>query len=326
MLRAGHRPQSPTVRHRRWAALLVALVLALSSPLWLHSPRAAADTTGPCAINYVCVGASTLPSAGSTSGGGGGGGGANACYYGGKPVDCSNQYGALDPANGCYYMEAQPQPPANDPLWAGKGPADGAFYLQTCPNQAGGDTVEVFIAGGPPAAAVTPAALALRARDAIHLGTPVVHTAPGGTALVGAPIWLWIDTGGNAWAGPGPDHGITKVETDGALTVTLTVWSTGITWDMGDGGLAQCSADAPGASYAPSDGDSASPQCGYTYHQPSANQPGERYAITATVGWHARWTSSVGVGGELDVDSVAGVATTLRVEELQVLNQPTNNS
>ena len=255
MLRAGLRPQAPTVRHRRWAALLAALVLALSSPLWLHTPHAtAADTGAPCAVHWVCVGASTPPSAGSTGGGGrggGGGGNASACYYGGKPVDCSNQYGALDSQDGCYYMKAQRQPPADDPSWDGKTPADGAFYLRTCPNQGAGDTLEVFVAGQGPPAAMTPGALARIARDAIHLGSPAVHTAPAGTALVGAPIWLWIDTADNAWAGPGPKNGITQIESDGGVSVKLTVWSTGITWDMGDGGSAQCSADAPGATANP---------------------------------------------------------------------------
>ncbi|MEY9836819.1 hypothetical protein [Streptacidiphilus sp. EB103A] len=327
MLRAaGPGPQAPTVRHRRWAALLAALVFALSSPLWLHSPRAAAATSGPCAVDWLCVGASTPPSPGSTGGGGGGGGGANICTYGGKVVDCSNQYGALDPQDGCYYMEVQPQPPAGDPLWAGHAPGAGAIYLRTCSNQAAGDSVEIYLAGAPPVAqGVNPGVLARQAWDAVQRGRPVVRTAPGGTALVGAPIWLWIERGNNAWAGAGGK--IIRIASKDGIWVKLEAWSTGITWNMGDGGSVGCTGDNPGTPYNVSDGSNPSPDCGYTYRQPSANQPGQLYAITATVAWHVHWSSNVlGFGGDFDADSIAGPATTLRVDELQVLNQPTKNS
>ena len=267
MLRAGHLPQAPTVRHRRWAALLAALVLALSSPLWLHTPRAAADTGGPCAVDWICVGVSAPPVAGSTSGGSGGGGGdgsgAQVCQYQGKVVDCSNQYGQLDPEDGCYYMEVQPQPPAGDPLWGGQAPGDGAVYLRTCSNQAAGDSVEIYLANADaPAVApvVTPGDVAALALAKIHLGHPVVHTAPDaatGPALVRSPIWLWIDTGrlpNGAWPWADAEQPLTADATKDGLSVTVSVWATGITWNMGDGGTAQCPADSPGTRYTPADG------------------------------------------------------------------------
>jgi hypothetical protein len=341
VLRPGEAPRSPTVRHRRWAALLTALVLALSSPLWLHGARAAAATPGPCAVDWICIGASTPPSAGSTAGGGGGGGGGaggkQVCVYQSVVVPCSNQYGELDPNDGCYYMLVQPQPPAGDPLWGGKAPgAGGAVYLRTCSNQAAGDSVEIYLPTAPAVpAVVTPAEVADEARAKIHLAHPVVHTAPAATAspaLVGAPIWLWIDTarradGAYPWA---TKDGLPKAEataTDSGLTVEAQVWATGITWDMGDGGVAQC-AGSPGTAYAPADGAKPSPDCGYTYTQPSSKAPGS-YAITATVTWHVHWettTPGVVAAGDYDIDPVPGIATDLRVDELQVLNQPTKNS
>lgn len=332
MLRAGNRPQAPTVRHRRWAALLAALVLALSSPLWLHSPRAsAADTSGPCAVDWICVGTSRPPSGGSTgSVGGGGAGGAQICQYGGQVVACSNQYGEFDPDDGCYYMEMQPPPPAGDPYWQGHKPGDGAVYLRTCSNQAGGDSVEIYLQNAP-AVAKTPGEVAAEALAEIHLARPVVHTAPDaakGTALVGAPIWLWIDSARlPSGAYPWSDGKIVATKTDTGISVTASVWPTGITWDMGDGGLAHCTSGSPGTPYTASDGAAPSPTCGYTYTQPSAKAPGA-YAITATTTWHVHWETTnlaVNVVGDYEFDPIAGVATTLRVAELQVLNQPTNN-
>ena len=333
MLRAtGPGPQAPTVRHRRWAALLAALVLALSSPLWLHSPRAAAASSGPCAVDWICVGASRPPSGGSTGSAGGGAGGAQICQYGGQVVACSNQYGEFDPDDGCYYMKVQPQPPAGDPLWQGNAPdAGGAVYLRTCSNQAAGDSVEVYLPVAP-AVAKSPADVAAEALAKIHLARPVVHTAPGaatGTALVGAPIWLWIDAARlPSGAYPWSNGKIVADATDTGISVTASVWPTGITWDMGDGGLAHCTVGSPGTPYVPSDGAAASPTCGYTYTQPSAKAPGT-YAITATTAWHVHWeTTNLGVNvvEDYEFDPIAGVATTLRVDELQVLNQPTKNS
>ena len=337
MLRAAHRPQAPTIRHRRWAALLAALLLALCSPLWLHAPRAAADTGAPCAVDWICVGVSAPPAPGSTGGGGGAGDGSGAqvCQYQGKVVDCSNQYGALDPDDGCYYMVVQPQPPAGDPLWGGHAPGDGAVYLRTCSNQAAGDSVEIYLEAAPAVAPViTPADVAAEALAKIHLGHPVVHTAPDaatGPALVRAPIWLWIDTGqlaNGAWPWADAQHPLTADATDAGLSVTVKVWATGITWDMGDGGLAQCTADSPGTPYTAADGAQASPDCGYTYTQPSTKAPGT-YVVTATTTWHVHWettTPGVDVVEDYAIDPVQGVATDLRVAELQVLNQPTNNS
>jgi hypothetical protein len=241
----------------------------------------------------------------------------------------------LDPEDGCYYMLVQPQPPAGDPLWQGKQPGQGAVYLRTCSNQAAGDSVEIYLAVAPAVApVVTPGDVAAEALAKIHLGHPIVRTAPDaatGPALVRSPIWLWIDTrqlanGAYPWADA--KSPLTADATDAGLSVTVSVWATGITWDMGDGGQAQCSADSPGTAYTSSDGASTSPTCGYTYTQPSTKAPGT-YVITATTTWHVHWettTPGVNVVEDYNIDPIAGVATDLRVDELQVLNQPTKNS
>ncbi|MFC1419572.1 ATP/GTP-binding protein [Streptacidiphilus cavernicola] len=324
MLRAGSGP----VRRRPWAVLALLLAAVLCSPLWLHgaSAGAAGPPVGPCENTSVCVGASTPPHGGHGGGGGGGGaGGVAVCVYNGNTVPCTTGYGSFDPNDGCYYQQAQPQPPAGDPDWHGHLPGDGAVYSQTCPfAPGGGGAVNIWLAAapaGPPV--VTPAELAQRALAMIQRSAATVGTAPdaGGarTALVGSPIWLWIDRTGTDYATRA--HPLSATAAVPGLAVTANVYVTAVDWNMGDGSSAR-TCTLPGTPYRASDGAKASPDCGYSYAKPSIGQPDERYAITATVHWIARWNvvAAGGPAGTIVLDPIATPATTLRVSELQVLN------
>ena len=312
---------------RRGLAVLVALLLAaaLCSPLWLHgtSASAAGDPVAPCANADVCVVASTPPHRGHGGGGGKGGGGVAVCTYDGDTVPCTTGYGSFDPDDGCYYQKAQPQPPAGDPDWHGHAPGDGAVYTRTCPYAPGGGASgNVWLAAapaGPPI--VTPAELAQQALAKIHRTAARVRTAPSArgqrTALVGSPIWLWIDKTGTDYATRAAPLSATAAVP--GLSVTADVYVTAVDWNMGDSGAAK-TCTLPGTPYKDSDGAKASPDCGYSYTRPSIGQADQRYAITATVHWFVRWTSSNGARGTIAVDPIATPATTLRVSELQVLN------
>ena len=305
------------------AVVALVLLAVLSSPLWLRGGRAAADPpVGPCANSSVCVGASTpaSPPSGGGGSGGGGGGGVQVCNWQGVSVPCSGPYGTFDPADGCYYMEAQPQPPAGDPSWQGHQPGDGAVYTRTCPYQGGAGAANVWLAQAPAAPlTITPGQLAYKTVNTMGLKPATVHTRPDGggkkTGLVGSPIWLWVDGGDHAYAGP--DKKLHVSASVPGLTVTATVWVSKLVWDMGDGGTANCS--GPGTAYTNADGANASPDCGYRYTKPSASQPGQQYAITATAHWTVTWVSG-NLTGAFDMDPIATPAATLRISELQVLN------
>ncbi|MHA6765085.1 hypothetical protein [Streptacidiphilus sp. PAMC 29251] len=319
---------------RRLPVLVVlALLVAFGAAFGLHGASARADgPVGPCENTSVCVGASTPPSGGGGSsggsGGGGGGGGVQVCEYQGVTYPCTTDFGSFDPDDGCYYEEVQPQPAAGDPDWHGHAPGDGAVYLKTCPYTPGGGSANVWMAAAPTAPpVVTPAELAQRALAMIHRTAATVGTAPAAgdqrTALVGSPIWLWINKDpANADKTDGDyatkDDPLTATAAVPGLSVTANVYVTSVDWDMGDGGAApRCGAGTP---YQDADAGKASPDCGYSYPKPSIGQPGEQFAITATVDWTVSWVATNGVGDTFALDPIATTATALRVSELQVLN------
>jgi hypothetical protein len=109
--------------------------------------------------------------------------------------------------------------------------------------------------------------LAALARRNLLLPSPVIKSSPplGQPQLIRLPTRLWISR--TLW---------TPVEKTAAVpgeSVTATAVPAVVIWQMGDGRKVTC--DGPGtpytAAYSPS---SPSPDCGYTYTQPSAAQPG----------------------------------------------------
>ena len=102
------------------------------------------------------------------------------------------------------------------------------------------------------------------------------------------------------------------------LSVTATATAESIAWDMGDGHTVTCK--TPGTPYAASDGLAPSPDCGYTYTQPSGHMPGGTYTITATTTWKVTWTSSDGESGALPPLTTPPSTVAVKVGELQAVN------
>ncbi|MBS2547712.1 hypothetical protein KGQ19_12625 [Catenulispora sp. NL8] len=160
----------------------------------------------------------------------------------------------------------------------------------------------------------TPTDLAKQAQAEMTLNGPTISTAPttGGSGLVGMPVWLWTAQTPQTW---GPQS---KTATVPGLSVTATATAKSITWDMGDGHQFSCA--NPGTAYAPSYGSAASPNCGYTYTQPSGGNPGGDYKITATTIWQVSWVASTGQTGTLPPVTTPPSTTTVKIGELQVVN------
>jgi hypothetical protein len=62
-------------------------------------------------------------------------------------------------------------------------------------------------------------------------------------------------------------------------TVTAIATPKDVTWKMGEGTVTCTTAGSRNGT-----------GCGYTYQRSSANQPGGKYAISATVTWNIYWT------------------------------------
>jgi hypothetical protein len=161
--------------------------------------------------------------------------------------------------------------------------------------------------------AVAPIVLAQLARRYLPLPPPGIQSSPATTTdqVTNVPTWLWIDPA--TW---GVRTATASVPNESA-TVTATPVS--VTWTMGDGSRVVCR--GPGTPYTGGDPARPSPDCGHTYRQSSAGQPGLRYPVTATTTWRLTWVASgvVAASGSL-APLLRTATTTLRVAEAQTVN------
>jgi hypothetical protein len=174
--------------------------------------------------------------------------------------------------------------------------------LQVCPHGlrlAGGrngvnllNATNTLIRAGVAGPAVTPQELLAWAQNELALPLPEVRTArPRGTeALVGLPEWFWIT--------PAQWHPVTATVSVGGVWAQVTARPVSLEIRPGDGGGITCR--GPGAIYDTrlSAGAQHS-DCAWTYDQPSAGLPGNRYQVSVTVTWTAAWHGSGGAGGVL---------------------------
>jgi hypothetical protein len=309
-----------TARTAAAALLLVATNLALPA-----APAAASD----CAGGGADSGAGSVggwPWTDCPSSGGGGNGGVGqvdadnpsapgriSCRWRGEAVACSGHGGQWSNTRGCWVSLADPQPPADDPVWEGH--TDGAVY-RCVPAAADVNAVDrswLFWAGsaplvGDPMVAVHEAYQEVRRQVAApRLGwTPLGEDL----TLVGTDTWLWV-------ANPGDAYGtVSATASVPGITVTVTARARQVRWDMGDGQQVVCA--TPGTPWQVGmSGDDPSPDCGHRYTRESGAAPGGRFRVRATVTWDVSWTGTGGLGGDIDPLQMAATRP-LRVVELQV--------
>ncbi|MDH6115649.1 hypothetical protein P3T36_007266 [Kitasatospora sp. MAP12-15] len=294
--------------------------LSLLCAISLLQPCSAEADVAPCASKFVCVGVQTFapPStaAGATP--------ADStdhepdCSWNGVQHPCSVlDLGWFNGNDGCYWQPASPQPPAGDPLWQGHSPDDGAVYSRTCLDAAGGITAAPdHWSKDPPqgyGGGVDLVGLAHQAVDKMLLADPAITTAPnsGSTGLIGMPVWMWATVSPTTW---GPN---TATADAGGDSVTATAHVTSMAWTMGDGHTVTCS--SAGTPYNASYGGHASPDCGYTYTNTSANQPHAQFHITATAAWTVDWTGG-GRQGQFALTRTSGAD--VAIAEAQAVVEP----
>ncbi|WP_280714831.1 hypothetical protein [Kitasatospora sp. MAP5-34] len=241
------------------------------------------------------------------------------CSWNGQQWPCwDNDLGWFNTSDGCYYHRSDPQPPAGDPEWGGNDPAKGAMYEVNCRQVGGGlspKPPEFFAAppgGAPPPD--NPVDLGWQAAGMIQLAAPKLHAAPAGTALVGAPVWLWYE---RTAASAGPESATVPGR---QISVTATAVVKSVHWDTGDGspGL-DCT--TPGTPYTPGAPADAT-DCAYVYKTGSALKADHNFYLTAVVTWHVTATVVSTQKQVLDFDYQvpADQPLPLRVGEMQVLN------
>jgi hypothetical protein len=153
-----------------------------------------------------------------------------------------------------------------------------------------------------------PIDIARLARGQLSLPAPQIAANPRTAQLVNLPTWLWLDGG---W------QNVSATASVPGVSVTATAHPRSVTWSMGDGATVTCV--RAGTPYHPEvDPLSSSPDCGHTYRHSSAAEPGQTYAVSATVHWAVMWAGA-GQNG-----AFPGLTTTstvrFRVEESQALN------
>ncbi|MFC8520455.1 ATP/GTP-binding protein [Streptomyces sp. NPDC057257] len=204
----------------------------------------------------------------------------------------------------CYFQEADPQPPANDPRWEGHDPAEGAVYDAYCPDNPN-QTSQWFAQPPNGGAAVDPEVLAREAVKKMRLlGPDIASPRAAGKYTVGVPMWMWVNQSTTTY---GPQSASASA---GAVTVTATAKVSKIVWRMGDGATVTC--HGPGTVYHSSIGMAQSPTCGHVYAKTSAAASGGKYQLTATSTWSIDWAVTAGGGGQ------TGQLTQTQQSQLQV--------
>ncbi|GAA1094967.1 hypothetical protein GCM10009642_37120 [Nocardiopsis metallicus] len=156
---------------------------------------------------------------------------------------------------------------------------------------------------GTAAPAVSPVQVAAQAIEMLPLPAPEIGLAPNppSTALVGSPVWLWVDN--QTWTAA------SRTATAGSISVTATATPDRVEWSMGDGSSVTCyNAGRPYTR-------GTSSSCTHTYVSSSRSGP---YTITATVYWDISWSGGGASGGQtLSQSSTAS----LGVREAQAIVQ-----
>ncbi|WP_231391453.1 hypothetical protein [Nocardiopsis sp. CNS-639] len=150
---------------------------------------------------------------------------------------------------------------------------------------------------------VSPAQVAAQAIELLPLPLPEIGLAPSpdSTALVGLPVWLWVE--GQTWSE------VSRTATAGSVSVTATATPDRVEWDMGDGSTVTCyNAGRPYTT-------GGSSSCTHTYERVSGSGP---YPITATVYWDISWSGGGASGGQT---LTRASESTLAVGESQAIVQ-----
>jgi len=181
----------------------------------------------------------------------------------------------------------------------------------------------------PPGGGVDPLQLVQTAKNHLGLPSPPVQLSPSAdlSQYVQMPTWAWVPR--TNWVP------LTSTTSAGSVTVTVVATPVRLVFVYqvnGDGTTATATCNGPGTPYSDQVAANENPQrpvlasspdCGWTWHQSSADTTDLKYAVTAHTVYHAVWSISGAPGGG-DLGELSGLNTNLRVSvgEIQALNTP----
>jgi len=196
-------------------------------------------------------------------------------------------------------------------------PGPGHWVLETCVTTVGAVLilpVPLWVPAGA-AALPDPRVLAAQAVSKLAMPNPAIQSSPGGSApqTVELPTWAWLPAA--QWA---PISATASVPGE---SVTATATPVAVTWSWGDGSSTMC--QGPGTAYVAgvSNPAAASPNCGHTYRQTSANQPGHQFPVTATLAWSVAWNGGGQSGTFPNLTTTATAHWTVRQIQSLIVNQ-----
>lgn len=298
-----------------------ARVFALEAPLSGSGSGQSNESTGTVTIQATNTSSTPAPVASVTpvpsSGGGGGGSGGGGSS---SPGPCGGGQSAA-------YQGAGPAPAW--PIAGTPVPAGSVVQNLYCNGSYSGTNIVPIAGGGgggaPAPVVINPAQLAQTAISQIRLSAPQLQLspAPNITQYVNSPTWAWMPMA--QWAP------LTATAAAGPVVVTATATPLSIRIDYTDAGsphTATCNGPGTPFSVALADQEdpqapfsAASPDCGWTFTTTSADQPGGRDAVSATVTYGVGWTvTGAPGGGNLGPLNSPPVRFSLPVGEIEVLN------
>lgn len=168
----------------------------------------------------------------------------------------------------------------------------GWFYLRDCSASGGGRVIVWIPDGGAGAPAVgvpvvTPAELALEARNRLVLPEPEFGVSPdgehGNPPLVNLPTWWWVTNAGS----------LTQRTQAGPVWAEVTATPYATSWEASDGSREDC--PGLGIEWQSWMSETQAGSCRFTYTRAS-----EQETATVETVWRVAWVGSGGTGGELD--------------------------
>jgi hypothetical protein len=318
----------PEYRVRRADALsilsvlaLVAVPLALVALLAGHG-RAWADPPEGCSVydeeSQICLEWEVPGTPGATPTGNHPGGGERKCRdENGTEVPCTkDDLVWMGAPRYCYGGPVDPQPPADDPVWAVNNitPADGQFW--TCMLSASGGTASYavwFVRNGQEPVDPRVIAVQLRATAPFETANAKIAPPPSYHTYINYLNWLWIPA--NQW------HQVSVSLTAQGATVRLSATPAYVSWDMGNGESVSCA--GAGREWVKGMPEDAPTNCSFRYST-MKDPKGDTWSISARVNYTLRWTCAGNCGGQTsgdlgEVTAPAGAPTSITVLQRQTV-------
>lgn len=279
-------------------------------------PPGTTPTVDPDYGNTICIPVSDPGSPGTTvdaSQDPGDQGGAAWCTFQGQKIPCVTEHGVWFSSRQCYAQAAEPQPPADDPVWGEHAPSEGRmWYCATYQGPATGG-YWFFVPDGKLPGLVDPGDVAKNALDTMTLELAEAHTAPGSNwhTFLNIDVWMWVPEG--QW------RTLTKTVQAGATRVRVTAEPVRVTWDMGPG---QVDCAGPGRPWASGMGATETSNCTYRYTV-LENPEGDSHEVFARIAYAVDWVCTGACSqttGELgEVIAPPGSTTTVDVLQRQTV-------